>query len=311
MPNTAFISLRALVSQPQALEDTIQYLSEKMGFISAKERVLICFPQEGEDSIGTLIEQAVLRRQAVPVIWGSDLRWKTLLRLAFDNRVGTIIGPPLVILGLTKLAKINGTPLYIRNVVTAGYPCQDWMIDGIVRGLDCATWGCFDPGTGPIVAGFSCGRSRGVHLRREEYDVAILDEAGQPVPEGEIGEVVLYPKRNRSIRYDSGVRARLERVACPCGCEGPRLMDIAAGNGVDPELAALGSELQNWSSVLDCRVERGTYGLELEIVCFPGRQMPKLPSCAKQIVRPWDPERDVPFGLIPSWKIPSFSGENH
>lgn len=311
MDNTAFMSLHALASRPQALEATVRYLSEKMGFIRKNERVLICFPREEEDSIGALMEQAVIRCGGVPVIWGEDPRWKTLLRLAFFNRANTVIGPPLVILGLTKLAKINGTPLYIRNVVTAGYPCHDWMIDGIIRGLDCATWGCFDPGAGQVVAGFSCGRSRGVHLRQEEFAVEILDERGNPVPEGEIGELVLYSQREPSIRCDTGQLARLESAPCPCGCGAPRLMDLTIGNGGDPDLVALASMLQSWTSVLDCRIERGTYGLELEIVYFPGRQMPKLPSCAKQVVRPWDPERDVPFGLIPSWKIPSHSGENH
>ena len=53
------------------------------------------------------------------------------------------------------------------------------------------------------------------------------------------------------------------------------------------------------------------YGLELEIVTFPGEKLPVLPSSAKQVIRSWDPEKDIPFGLIPSWENPDFSRENH
>lgn len=311
MIDAALKKLLAQASHPQALEDTVRYLSERMGFLRKNEHVLICFPREGEGSVGALMEQAVLRRGAVPVTCGEDSRWKTLLRLAFSSRAGTIIGPPLVILGLTKLAKINGTPLYIRNVVTAGYPCLDWMIDGIIHGLDCATWGCYDPGTGPVVAGFSCGKSRGIHLRSEEYAVQIMDENGLPQPEGAMGEVVLYPKTDADVRYRSGEQARLDRSPCACGCDEPRLLDFSFGKNADPVLASLSSELHSWTSILDCRMERGRYGLELELVVFPGQQLPKLPSCARLIIRPWNPETDIPFGVTPEWKNPSYSAENH
>jgi len=303
--------IAALANRPEALEDTVRYLTEKMYFLRKKEQVLICFPDYDPGSIGAVMKQAVEDKDAIPVMWGPDLRWKSLLRLAFSSRASTIIGPPIVILGLCKLAKANGTPLYVRNVVTAGYPCLDWMIDGIIRGLDCHTWGCFDPGDGVIVAGFSCAKSHGVHIRRSEYDISILDPEGNPLPPGEFGDIAVAAKELPDVWYLPGRQGRVETSACPCGCQEPRLMDIAPGRNEDPALTSLRSELHSWSSILDCRVERGQYGLELEIVTFLGYQIPKLPSCAKLVVRPWEPERDIPFGLLPNWEIPSFPVENH
>ena len=64
---------------------------------------------------------------------------------------------------------------------------------------------------------------------------------------------------------------------------------------VDPELLALSNSINRWTSVLDCRLERSAAGLEIEIVVFPGEKLPKLPSCARLVVRPWDPEHDEPF----------------
>ncbi|MEE1327204.1 MAG: hypothetical protein UHS47_01515, partial [Oscillospiraceae bacterium] len=181
-----------------------------------------------------LLEQAALRINVVPVIWGPDHRWNTLLRQTFQSHASAVIGSPLVILGLSKLAHTNGTPLYVRNVMSAGSPCLDWMKEGIVQGLDC--------------------------------NLFIGDE---------------------SMNEDT-------LVYCS-----------------DPDLDDLRQELHSWTSILDCRLEKGQYGLEMEIVSFPGRQLPKLPSCAKLVVRPLNPEKDVPFGLLRDWENLSFSQENH
>jgi len=60
-------------------------------------------------------------------------------------------------------------------------------------------------------------------------------------------------------------------------------------------LSELGESLHYWSSILDCRMEKTEYGLELELVVFPGEKLPKLPTTAKLVVRPFNPETDEPF----------------
>lgn len=300
MEHPALKEIIGLAREPDALEATIQYLAGRMSFLKQRETVLICFASHAPCSIGALMEQAVLRCGGVPVIWKDDFRWKTLLRLAFSSRAGTVIGPPLTVLGLAKLAKARGTPLKVRNVLTAGYPCLEWMREGIVRGLDCATGGCFDPGSDAVISGFSCEKSRGVHLRDQLYGVDIVDGTGSSLPEGEIGEIVVYPRSAPLLRYPTGDFARLETAPCPCGCGSPRLMDMRAGypGNMDKDLAALAESLHSWTSILDCRLERGSYGLEMEIVTFPGEKLPRLPSAARQVIRPWNPETDVPFHYI-------------
>lgn len=309
MEHPAFREMLRLAGQPEALEATVSYLAEKMRFLKKGDKVLICFPRGEGNGIGALMEQAVIRCGAVPVMWDRDQRWIELLRLAFSSRAGTVIGAPLVVLGLSKLARHHGTPLYIRNVVTAGYPCLDWMIDGIIKGLDCSTWGCFGPGTGAVVGGFSCGHSRGVHLRDDAYGMEILTPLGGPAGEGEIGEMVIYPRSAPSLRYPLGELGRIERSPCPCGRSGVRLMDMRPGSGADIDLVDLGQELQSWSSILDCRLRKGDYGLEMELVVFPGEKLPKLPSCAKLVVRSWEPETDKPFWYVPSIENSGFLEE--
>ena len=290
--------------EADARERSIEYLAEHLGnFLRKRERVLICFLEHEEGNLSWLMEQAVLRCDAVPVVWAEDRRWKTLLRLAFSHKVSAIIGAPLVVLGLTKLKKNSATPLSIRKVVTAGYPCPAWMIDGIVRGLDCEMGGCFSLGLSGAVAGFACGRSWGVHLREAEYGVDIVDEAGNSLPEGEQGEMVFYPKDRTELRCSMGENARLVHTPCRCGSTAPRLMDMCPGRTEDKDLTELRQMLHSWTSILDCRLNKGECGLEMEIVVFPGEKLPKLPYAAKLVVRPWEPEEDEPFRYIPTRKI--------
>ena len=301
-----------LSQEPLAREKSIAYVAENLGkFLKLKERVLICFPEHKEGNISWIVEQAIQRCGAVPVLLGEDHRWKNILRTAFLSRASTVIGPPMIILGLTKLEKAEGVPLFVRNAVTAGYPCLDWMIDGIRKGFDCQTWGCFGLDTSGVVAGFSCGRSRGVHLRSDAYTVQILDEQGNLLPEGECGEIHLYPNGRPDLRYGLGERARLETVSCACGSQEIRLMDMAPDKTEDPDLRDLGQYLQSWTSILDCRLNKGEYGLEIEIIVFPGEKLPKLPSAARLVVRAWNPEMDEPFPYEPALKNSANSPENH
>lgn len=303
MRREAYKKILDVGSSDAAKERSIVYLAEHLGkFLKKKERVLICFLEHKEGNLSWLMEQAALRCGAVPVIWGPDHRWKTLLQQAFYSRASAVIGPPLVILGLTKLKKNNNTPLYIRRVVTAGYPCLDWMIDGIVKGLDCEVGGCFTLGETGVVAGFACGHSWGIHLRQEEYGAEIVDENGRELPPGEVGEIVIYPQNNPSVRFPMGEFARMETAPCACGSSTPRLMDFGPGITEDKDLAALGQYLQSWTSILDCRVTKDEFGLEIEIICFPGEKLPQLPNAAKLVIRPWNPKNDEPFWYLPAVK---------
>lgn len=287
--------------EPDAQERAIAYLTEHLSrFLKRNERVLICFLEHKEGNLSWLMERAVQRCGAVPVVWGPDHRWKTLLQQAFYSRASAIIGTPLVILGLSKLKKYHNTPLYIRKVITAGYPCLDWMIDGIVKGFDCEAGGCFSLEESGVVAGFACGHSGGIHLRDEEYGVDIVDDDGNALPAGQIGELVIYPKENPHLRYAMKESARKETAPCKCGCNAPRLLDLQPVKQGNADMIEFGQYLQSWTSILDCRLKKTEYGLEIEIVCFPGEQLPKLPTAAKLIVRPFNPKNDEPFWYHPA-----------
>lgn len=290
--------------EPENTEKTVAYLAEHLRkFLRQGERVLICFPYREKGSLSDLFVQAALQCQAIPVVW-SDLLWKTLLREAFVNKVTAIIGPPLILLGLMKLKRHNETPLFIRKVIVSGYPCPDWMIDGMVKGFDCEVGGCFGLEHSGIVAGFACGRSWGVHVWDEMYGVDIVDESGKSLPEGFQGQIVIYPKAAPELRLPIGDTAYMTTEVCKCGSSAPRLINMCYGGLVDSDLDALAHHLMSWTSVLDCHVKKGPFGLELEVVCFQGEKLPQLPTAARLVIRPWDPSTDTPLLHASSLKIP-------
>ena len=287
--------LAAMAQTPEAVERSVTYMTEQLSrFLKKNERVLILYPKN-ENAGCQILERALLSCGCIPVWMGEDGRWMTLLKTAFTTKCSCMIGPPLTLLGLSKLAKQMGTPLYVKNVLMAGYPTTTWLVDGVRRGLDCMAWGCFDPGEGAVISGFTCERIDGVHIRTDEYTVEIVDDEGKVLPDGMEGHVVLYPNADPTIRFAVGDKGRLDTSRCSCGCNSPKLVDIDVIKFDNEEMSDLGESLHYWSSVLDCRVQRTPYGMELEMIVFPGEKLPQLPTVAKQIIKPFDPETDAPF----------------
>ena len=295
--------LEKAVSTPEQIQKTLDYLVNGMKtFLHPGEGIMLCFDDFGKDSIADLIMRAAVQIGAVPVTLNGDTRWKNILQVAFRSKASVLVGPPFVVLGLSKLAYNTKTPLYFRYVLTAGYRCTDWMIDGLKIGLDSMPWGVFGPGSGPMLGGMSCGHSAGFHIRDDVFDFEIVDEDDNPADDGELGYIVITPKHDPSARFHTNERGYLEYAPCSCGSAAPRMMGICSGGDVDLYQEQLGKELLSWTSVLDCRFRNGRHGLEIELVTFPGEKLPELPQCGGRVVRSWDPEKDKPYWFLPKWR---------
>lgn len=197
------------------------------GFLKIHDKVLICCSQHSPT--GKRMKAIISSCGAVPVFWTEDYRWGSLLRLAFTGRHRVIAGPPMLMLGLSKLSKQLGIPLYVRNVVLIG-ECDEWIRDAIAAGLDCRVWSV--PG---------------------EF------------PRGDL------PQDVRDLK----------------------------------------TEILRWSSVLDCRIVKGSYGLEMQVVSFPGKKLPRFPTCAKLEIQPYNREAHIPFYIAYNSKNPGSYLKNH
>lgn len=287
---------------PEMLEMTIDYLADNLKkFLQPGDDIIICFDNHEANNIGDLLAQAA-KKIGVKALIPEDLRWKTILKLAFRSRATAISGPPFVVLGLTKLARHTNTPLYFHNVITVGYRCTNWIIEGIQKGLDCQVWGCYGPGSGPLVSGFTCNKEPVIHLRDDLFDFDIQDTSGNHLADGESGYVVITPKQMPQLRYHTAECAKIRRTPCACGCTSALLMDMYSGEDVDEYEEQLGRELMLWTSVLDCRFRHGRHGLEIELVMIPGEKLPPLPECGGRMIRDWNPDKDMPYWFRPTWR---------
>lgn len=294
--------LEEAMRTPEMLDMSVDYLAENLSkFLRPGEKLMLCFENREPGNIGDLLSRAA-EKIGVTALIPDDLRWKTMLKLAFNSRATAISAPPFVVLGLTKLARYTKTPLYFRNVITVGYRCSNWIIEGIQKGLDCQVWGCYGPGSGPLVSGFTCNVEAVIHVRDELFRAEIVDSFGNAVADGESGYVVLTPKNMPHLRYHTAECAKIRHDGCACGCKSALLMDMYSGEDVDAYLEQTGRALMLWTSILDCRLHRGESGLELELVTFPGHKLPALPHCAKLEIRNWDPGTDIPFWFRPDWR---------
>ena len=291
-------ALCELETTPQALEATVSYLAARMKpFLQTLEPVLICYPDDGPASLGGVFKEAVLRCEATPVFWGPDYRWKELLRIAFDTHANTIVGHPLVMLGLMKLAKATATPLYFYDAILCGDPFSHWIVDDVKRGLDCRVWGCYAVRSGPVVAGFSCEQDAGIHIRTEVFLPCIPDHTMPAEYGSKHGELQFQSAKKPELLFDPMENSLLYNQPCSCGCSEPRVVETKSLREECLSREVMENRFLAWSSVLDYRAEKTESGMALELVVFPGETLPKVHSVAKLKIRPWNPEEDIPFCL--------------
>lgn len=296
MNQDAYQALYQLETTPQALEATVQYLAARMKpFLQNLERVLICFPDEGPASLGGIFKEAVLRCEATPIFWGPDYRWKELLRIAFSTHANTVVGHPLVILGLMKLARATSTPLHVYDAVACGDPFSHWMVDDVKKGLDCRLWGCYAVCSGPVIAGFSCEQEAGIHIREDVFLADVPEQPGNTRYGSKRGKLVFKSVKNPEVVFDPMEMALIHFQPCSCGCDEPRVTETNSTKEANLSRELLEDRFLGWSSVLDYHAEKTEFGMALELVVFPGELLPSVPSVAKLRVRQWNPEEDIPF----------------
>lgn len=275
-------------------EDVAYLMQQLRRFIRHGDRVLLCFQTQGPGSLCQCLEQALQSLGAGPLLWGPDFRWKTLLRQAFAYRATAVFGSGSALAALAKMASATGTPLRIRNALLCSDTGNRALERAIGHRLDCVVWTCYPVGQTGTVAAFSCSAKQGLHLRESRFDAKIINPDHNQAISGEIGQLVLTDRQTGAV-LETREHGRLLSHPCPCGCSQIRISPAYRSADRVQTIRRLEEQLQNANSILDYQVRQTHYGLELEVVTFSGMLSPKLPACAKRVVRNWDPERDVPL----------------
>ncbi len=183
------------------------------------ERVLIFLPGETPGSVGDLLRMGLARVGRVPLAYGPIRDPFHALERMESQQADCLVGSPTQMLGLARRWGLGHKAP--RTVLLS----TDYVPMAIVRELE-RVWGCevfnhYGATEMGLGGGVECAAHRGFHLREADlYFEIVHPETGEPVPDGEYGEVVFTTLTRRGmplVRYRMGDRSRFVPGACPCG----------------------------------------------------------------------------------------------
>ncbi len=167
----------------------------------------------------------------IPVAAGNTARQIMMLT---DMEPQTIIATPSYLLNIAEevvAAGIDPKSLKLRFAHLGGEPWTEDIRTSIESQLPIY---CFDnyglsEVGGPGVSG-ECYMRDGMHFQEDCFIVECLDpETLEPVPEGEVGELVITPLMRMAMpvcRYRTRDLARIMPGSCPCGRTGRRMTKL-------------------------------------------------------------------------------------
>lgn len=288
-------------------ELTIDFFHHGMStFTKAADRVMILLPCQRPGSVGDLLAIALTRLGAIPLRYGPVRDPQDALLSMQANNVNVIVGAPVNVLTLARFWQASKNAIHCKpeHILLS----TDHLTLSIKNFLEC-TWGCtvFDHygmtemGLG---GGVECQARQGFHLREADLFFEVVHPiTGQPVPDGEIGEVVFTSLTRVGmplIRYRTGDLSRFIPKPCPCGTilrtlgkierriservafDNPQETDAA--DGFNPPTLSIVDldeclfsipQLVNFSArVTGVSTQKAGagYGLEVNLLVFPGTE---------------------------------------
>jgi phenylacetate-CoA ligase len=121
-----------------------------------------------------------------------------------------------------------------KAIVTCGEALQDFQRENVEKAFGCKCYSSYGAAEGFSIA-FECPTHNGFHIAAEHFIVEIVDDAGQPVPPGLQGRVLITNLHNYAmpfIRYDIGDIGSLPGISCNCG-RGLPLMNLSLAKTTD------------------------------------------------------------------------------
>lgn len=173
---------------------------------------------------GAMFEEG-LRRIGCTVVPGGVGQMELQVRAIHDLGVTGYVGLPSYLLALFQKAEEMGLTLGIRKAFVTAEPLPPSLRRALhEKGVETVRQGYGTAECGNL--GYECEYENGWHVPQRVF-VQICDiNTGQPLPPGQVGEVVvtLFQREYALIRFGTGDLSVLNTEPCPCGRPGPRLM---------------------------------------------------------------------------------------
>ena len=202
------------------------FLHGMLSLVSSMDKVLALLPFTQPDSTGALLLKALGQGGVRCAGFWPPTDWDALGEQIRSKKYSCIVGLPQHLLTLAY-ALPHGL---VRSMLLCSDYAPPMLRIRIEEACGCETflhYGTTETGLG---GGVECGAHDGCHLRESDLLVEIVHpQTGQPMPEGETGEVVVTTLGRQAmplVRYRTGDLARLVTQPCVCGGVTARLCAI-------------------------------------------------------------------------------------
>jgi phenylacetate-CoA ligase len=159
----------------------------------------------------------------------SDRYLEHYVREIERRRLRFLEGYPSTLYVLAKFLLQQGRVLPMRAVISSSETLHGLQREAIESAFQCKLYDFYALAERVIFAG-ECGHGRGKHLAETYGLTEVVDEDGQPVPDGETGYLVGTSLHNTAmpmIRYRTGDVSAIVPEPCPCGRTMRRIRDVS------------------------------------------------------------------------------------
>lgn len=230
---------------------TVGFFAAGMGeFVSPGDTVCVAMPFSGPDGLGELICRAVESLGAKPVRMGVGRSLGEQAKMLETEHPEAYIGMPVPLLGLIRWM---GSPGSLRRALVSGDACPDGVTRELERLLGTRLFPHYGSREMCLGGAVTCPAHEGMHLRENHVIAEIVSPEGEPLPDGEFGELVITTVDMQAmplIRYKTGDYTRFLAEPCPCGGVTRRLDTVRRARET-PDIVDLDSALFALPGLID------------------------------------------------------------
>ena len=278
------------------LERTVRLYTAGLGeLIFPGSVTLIGFPFSGPFGLGELIAEAVTRLGAWPLRLGPGLSYGEYRNILVREQPDTFVGMPVQLLSLLRVCGRGS----LRRALVSGDACPDSVISGCESILGSRLFPHYGSREMGMAGAITCPAHEGMHLRETDVIAEIIDPAGNVLPHGETGELVITTVGMEAlplIRYRTGDYTRILPSPCPCGSEVIRIDRLQRG-GEEGLLSRLDDAMFRLPELADYRIARGSadFTVHALTVC-EARLEPEL----ERILKEFFPREEFRITAVPA-----------
>lgn len=210
---------------------TIDYFQYGMRtLVNPGEKCVICLPGRNPGGVVDLLAKGLRALGAIPVIYGSIDNLQAAWQFLEQEKPHCLVAMPVQILALCR-SRFAPKQFCLPKILFSADVLAKSIAEEITQKWQCTVYhhyGMTEMGYGGALSCFD--DSFHMHTRAMDLYFEIVDvQTGQPLKEGEMGEIVFSTLNRRGmplLRYRTGDMGRMKKKLCPCGYKAPVLYDV-------------------------------------------------------------------------------------